>query len=145
MSVILYLPGLLVILFKRGGLLWMIRHLSTLILSQAILAIPFLRVDPWSYLQASFDVQRVFMYKWTVNWRFVTEETFLSPAWSKSLLIGHASALLAFCIFKWCQRDGNVWVILERGFRRPTLPPSIPPVTADCKFNPLTCHSSLLN
>jgi alpha-1,3-mannosyltransferase len=136
MSIILYLPGLLVVLFKRGGLLRTLGHLFVLLLSQLVIAASFLREHPWSYLQASFDLQRVFLYEWTVNWRFVTEATFLSSAWSRGLLIGHASALLAFGMFKWCQRDGTTWKVLERGFRRPTLPASLSPVTADCELDP---------
>ena len=135
MSILLYFPGLLVILFMKCGLLQTLRHVSTIVLTQAVIAGPFLRQHPWSYLQASFDLQRVFLYKWTVNWRFVTEETFLSPVWSRTLLIGHVSVLLAFGLFKWCKVDGGVWTVLGRGFRRPTLPASSFPVSADCEFN----------
>jgi alpha-1,3-mannosyltransferase len=146
MSILLYLPGLLVISFKRGGLLWTLRHLSTIILSQVLLALPFLRDNPWSYFQASFDLQRVFLYKWTVNWRFVDEETFLSPMWAKALLIGHATTLAAFGLLKWCNNDGSVWIVLKRGFRRPGLPAGLVPVTADCESYPysLILHGLIL-
>jgi alpha-1,3-mannosyltransferase len=142
MSILLYLPGLLVIFFKRGGLLWTLKHLSTILLSQILLALPFLRENFWSYLQAAFDLQRVFLYKWTVNWRFVDEETFLSSLWANGLLIGHITMLVAFGLFKWCKPDGTVWSILKRGFRRPGLPAGLVPVSADCGLNrhSLTFH-----
>ena len=134
MSILLYLPGLLVILFKRGGLLVTLRHLVTLILSQTFLALPFLLEWPWPYVQNSFDLSREFLYEWTVNWRFLDENMFLSPQWAKGLLLGHASVLVAFGLFRWCRCDGNVWTVLSRGVRRPTQPAGLVPVTPDCEL-----------
>lgn len=132
MSIFLYLPGLLVILFKRHGLIASLRHVWTIVLSQVLLALPFVMKHWQSYLNYAFDLSRVFHYKWTVNWRFVDEETFLSPRWAKGLVIGHVSTLIAFGLCKWCKRDGGVWKVLDRGTRRPTLPASVAPLTADC-------------
>ncbi|KAJ6630674.1 glycosyltransferase family 58 protein [Mycena sp. CBHHK59/15] len=131
MSILLYLPALLVVLFKRGGLMTTLRHMWTLVCANALLALRFLNEDYWAYLKSSFDLSRVFLYKWTVNWRMVDEETFLSRAWANGLLFGHASVLVAFGIFVWCGKDGSVWSVLERGFRRPSLPAAVAPVTAD--------------
>lgn len=133
MSILLYLPALLLILFKSQGLVSTLRHLTTVVLSQILLALPFLRKDPWSYMQSSFDFSRVFLYKWTVNWRFVAEEIFLSSRWAKALLVGHISVLAVFGLFRWCRNDGTVWIVLKRGLRRPTSPAGLAPVTADCK------------
>lgn len=41
------------------------------------------------------------MFKWTVNWRFVEEETFLSRPFSAGLLAAHASLLLLFLATVW--------------------------------------------
>ncbi|KDQ60740.1 glycosyltransferase family 58 protein [Jaapia argillacea MUCL 33604] len=131
MSVLLYLPGLAVILFKRHGLVSTLRHLSTIVLAQAALGYPFLRYNPSSYLAGAFDLSRVFLYKWTVNWRFVDEQTFLSPLWARSLLVLHLCTLIAFGLWRWCRRDGGVWRTLERGLRRPTSPARLAAVTAD--------------
>jgi len=46
---------------------------------QVALAIPFLASHPFSYLKGAFDLGRVFIFKWTVNWRFLPEEVFLHP------------------------------------------------------------------
>lgn len=137
MSILLYVPGLLVILFKRSGLLVSIRHITTIVLSQILLALPFLLRHWRSYLTYAFDLSRIFLYRWTVNWRFVDQKTFLSPQWAKGLLIGQVSVLVAFGLARWCNSDGSVWKVLDRGFRRPTLPASRAPVTPDRWF--LSC------
>lgn len=131
MSVLLYLPGLLVVFFKRRGLVTSLRHLTTIMLSQILLATPFLAENWHSYLNRAFDLSRAFLYQWTVNWRFVDEGTFSSPRWAKSLLVSHVSTLLAFGLFRWCKNDGGVWRVLERGVRWPTLPAGRVSITAD--------------
>ena len=120
MSVLLYVPGLLVLLFKRHGLLHTFRHGSIILFIQILIAFPFLRAHPWSYLASAFEFSRVFLYKWTVNWRFLSEEVFLSKAWTLTLLVGHLGTLVAFVWLKWCRGDGGVWSVLGRGFRKPT-------------------------
>lgn len=134
MSILLYLPGLLVILFKRGGLASTVRLVMTIGATQFLLAFAFLRKDSWTYLQSSFDLSRVFLYKWTVNWRFVDEKIFLSSSWAKGLLVGHVSVLILFGLFRWCQLDGGAWWVLRRGLRRPRLPAGLVPLTADCEL-----------
>jgi len=47
------------------------------------------------------------MFKWTVNWRFVGEETFLSKPFSIALLSAHAVLLLAFLHSRWL-RPANI-------------------------------------
>jgi alpha-1,3-mannosyltransferase len=131
MSILLYLPGLLVILFKRRGLVSTLRHVVTMAAMQAMLGMAFLVEDPRAYVQSSFDLSRVFLYKWTVNWRFVDEETFLSPTFARGLMIAHASALVLFGLFRWCKTEG-VWGVLGRGLRRPSLPAGLTPLTPDC-------------
>lgn len=135
MSIFLYIPGLLVILFKQGGLIATLRHIATITLTQILLALPFLSGNWRSYLQYAFDLSRVFLYKWTVNWRLVDEETFLSTRWAKGLLIGHVSTLIAFGLSRWCNRDKGVLRVLGRGFRRPTIPAGLAPVNADRRFH----------
>lgn len=135
MSILLYLPGLLIIIFKRRGLVTTLRQLLTIIAIQALLASPFISEDPWSYLKGAFDLGRVFLYKWTVNWRFVNEGTFLNPTFALSLLVGHISVLVAFGLFKWCKLDGGVWKVLDRGLRRPRHPAGLAPTNPDCKLS----------
>jgi alpha-1,3-mannosyltransferase len=131
MSALLYLPGLLVILFKRLGPLRTVAHIATLVLVQLVIGRHYIRAYPWEYLHASFDFSRVFLYKWTVNWRFVHENTFLSSRWSKGLLLGHLTALVLFGSFRWCRGVDSVPAVLRRGFRRPTQPAGVAPITGD--------------
>ncbi|KAF7363339.1 putative dolichyl-phosphate-mannose--glycolipid alpha-mannosyltransferase [Mycena sanguinolenta] len=131
MSILLYLPALLVCLFMRHGLLGTLRHMVTLAAFNALLALQFLEEDYWAYLRSAFDLSRVFLFKWTVNWRMVGEETFLSSQWANGLLLGHISCLVAFGLFIWCKKDGGVWMVLKRGLRKPEEPASPRPLTAD--------------
>lgn len=50
------------------------------------------------YLSKAFELSRQFMFKWTVNWRFVGEETFLSREFSLALLVLHVSLLAIFSV-----------------------------------------------
>lgn len=74
---------------------------SWLTVFQILLGYAFLAVDARSYLSRAFEFSRQFMFKWTVNWRFVGEENFLSSWFSTSLLVAHAVLLLAFLKGKW--------------------------------------------
>jgi len=140
MSILLYLPGLLVILFKRRGLFSTLVHLMMIFAVQALFAAPFLQKDAWAYARSAFDLGRVFLYEWTVNWRIFDEETFLSSRLSTALLVGHGSTLIAFGLFKWCESDGGVASVLSRGLRRPFQPTALVPVTADCE-KPIPSYS----
>ena len=141
MSILLYLPGLLVILFKSRGLSNTLRHVGTIILSQVLIALPFLLTNWKSYLAYAFDLSRVFLYKWTVNWRMVPEDIFLSQGWARGLMVGHLSLLILFGLSRWCKQDGGIWVVLDRTLRRPTLPAGIVPVTPDCEFHRVSLSS----
>jgi len=119
MSALLYLPGLLIILWKRHGLVMMGSHLLQVIAIQYWLGKAFLEDFPRDYLTQAFDFSRAFLFKWTVNWRFLGEEIFLGRAWSTSLLIGHMCTLLLFAHFKWCREDGGLFVMMRRSLARP--------------------------
>lgn len=146
MSVLLYLPGILVILFKRTGVVATARHMLVLLLSQAAIGSQFLNSYPTSYLQHSYELTRVFLYKWTVNWRFVSEETFLSSTWARGLLLGHLATLIAFGAFKWCRRDGGAWPVVTLGLKSPFEAPYWLPITADREpSSQLSCSCSLIS
>lgn len=50
----------------------------------------------WTYINQAFNFKRKFLYEWTVNWRFLPEETFLSDNFHKLLLAGHLLVLIIF-------------------------------------------------
>ena len=57
-----------------------------------------------NYLTNAFDFSRQFLYKWTVNWRFVPEEVFLSSRFATLLLMGHVTVLLFFLVTRFASR-----------------------------------------
>ena len=108
-------------------------YMVILVTTQILFAFPFLKEDAWAYARSAFDLGRVFLYKWTVNWRFIQEDVFLSSRFAIALLVGHVTVLILFGLFKWCELDGGVYRVLSRGFRRPLSPPALDKVDADCE------------
>lgn len=83
-----------------------------------LLAIPFVagaitggNTSAKNYLSRAFEFSRVFLYKWTVNWRFVGEEKFLSKRFSYGLLAAHFCLLYTFIVTRWL-RPSN-WTLPE--------------------------------
>ncbi|CAN3372266.1 hypothetical protein DIURU_004199 [Diutina rugosa] len=52
----------------------------------------------WNYINNAFDFKRKFLYKWTVNWRFIGEKWFNSDVFAKILLLLHVAVLLWFLL-----------------------------------------------
>lgn len=71
-----------------------------LTLLQVLWGYPFRKRAP-SYFARAFELSRAFLYKWTVNWRFVPEDTFLSRPFALSLLALHVILLLWFARTRW--------------------------------------------
>ncbi len=147
MSVLLYLPAFLVVLVKQRGLATTTRLCVTILSVQGLLAYPFLLDHPLPYFKGAFDFGRVFLYKWTVNWRFLSEDRFIDPKYAVALLVGHASVLVAFGLLRWCRSAGGAIAVLNRALRRPNHPGSPVPVTADGPYaifmpfgHPRQCH-----
>lgn len=101
MSLLLALPAVGVILFLARGVQASLKQLLLMAQVQVILALPFISTNATGYLGRAFELSRQFLFKWTVNWRFVGEETFLSREFSILLLAGHVSALAFFSITRW--------------------------------------------
>lgn len=101
MSLLLVLPAVGIILLLGRGFRPALRLAFLIAQIQLVIAIPFLAKNPWGYLTRAFEFSRQFLFKWTVNWRFVGEQTFLSR-WFSLLLLGlHVSILLAFIANRW--------------------------------------------
>lgn len=130
MSVLLYLPAVLLILFKRRGVVHSIRPLACILAVQYAVGAQFLHAHPASYLHRAFELGRVFLYKWTVNWRFLDESTFLDRRFAITLLIAHLTTLLLFA-FRWCQSDGGILSLVTRGLQNPSKRASSKPLSTD--------------
>lgn len=61
---------------------------------------PFRKRAP-SYFARAFELTREFLYKWTVNWKFVDEATFLSRPFALGLLAAHIGLLAWFATTRW--------------------------------------------
>ena len=90
---------------------------------QILLAIPFLATNPWGYLSRAFEFSRIFLFKWTVNWRFLGEGAFLSSSFSIFLLTMHGLLLGLFLTTRWTRPSGlGVPGLAKRIFK--PLPPA---------------------
>ncbi|TPX60518.1 dolichyl-P-Man:Man5GlcNAc2-PP-dolichol alpha-1,3-mannosyltransferase [Powellomyces hirtus] len=114
MNILLFAPGFALLMYQALGLRRSVQNAVVAVLIQAALAAPFLATYPQAYLGRSFDFGRVFFYKWTVNWRFMDEETFLSATSARLLLGAHTTLLIGF-ITKWCWNRGGILAVAGRG------------------------------
>ncbi len=70
MNVLLFAPGLLLLLLQcSSNWLGTVGYLSICAAVQLILGAPFLLTYPVSYIRKAFEFDRVFFFKWTVNWK----------------------------------------------------------------------------
>lgn len=102
MNVLLYSPALLVAYVSILGLPHTFVQLSICAGVQVVLALPFLASNPFNYVIGAFNLGRVFMFEWTVNWRFLPEDVFIARWFHLLLLLGHV-AILYHCYPYWLQ------------------------------------------
>ncbi|KAE8348677.1 Dol-P-Man:Man(5)GlcNAc(2)-PP-Dol alpha-1,3-mannosyltransferase [Aspergillus coremiiformis] len=123
MTLLLLAPALAVVTVLSLSLMRSIRLGVLALLIQVLLAIPFLQGNPTGYVARAFELTRQFMFKWTVNWRFVGEELFLSKQFSVILLALHLCLLGLFVATSWLQPSGSNLLALLRNLlqgRQPT-------------------------
>ncbi|OHX00487.1 dolichyl-p-man:man c -pp-dolichyl mannosyltransferase [Colletotrichum incanum] len=101
MSLLLVLPAVGVILFLGRGFGGSLRAAWLMAQVQIVIGVPFFSNNAKGYLGRAFELSRQFFFKWTVNWRFVGEETFLSKPFSIALLGLHLFTLLVFIFTRW--------------------------------------------
>lgn len=101
MSLLLALPAIGVILFLARGVQAGLKQAWLMAQLQIVIAFPFLPANAMGYLTRAFEFSRQFLFKWTVNWRFLGEDIFLSREFSVSLLVGHITTLALFATTRW--------------------------------------------
>lgn len=101
MTLLLAAPGLAFVLVQGAGLQNAFSAGVFVLGQQVIFGSPFLQDSPLEYIQSSFDFGRAFLFKWTVNWRFMGEELFLSKSFAMSLLVVHICSLAVFVTTTW--------------------------------------------
>ena len=100
MNILLYAPAVLIFYLTSQGKLGTLVQLTLCASVQLILGAPFLASHPLQYIIGAFNLGRVFLFKWTVNFRFLPEEVFVSRIFHVSLLILHVLALV-YCASYW--------------------------------------------
>lgn len=103
MSALLFLPGYVIVMYLLCS-----ENLSHMLIVffvglevQMAVNWPFLSVNREvlkHFFQQAFDFGRVFLYKWTVNWKFIPENVFLSREFHLALLALHVTVLLWFVL-----------------------------------------------
>lgn len=101
MSLLLVLPAVIIILFLGRGFKGALRLVWLMAQVQLVFAIPFITTNWAGYLGRAFELSRQFKFEWTVNWRMMGEETFLSRGFSITLLTFHVLTLLVFITARW--------------------------------------------
>ncbi|XTI83524.1 glycosyltransferase family 58 protein [Cenococcum geophilum] len=101
MTALLPLPAIGMVLLQSIGQSRAITQALIIGQMTIVYGYPFLYYYTSSYISRAFQFTRQFLYKWTVNWRFVKEEIFLSKGFSLSLLGAHAGLLSFFTITRW--------------------------------------------
>ena len=91
---------------------------------QFTLAFPFIPVNARGYFGRSFELNRVFLFKWTVGWRWIGEQRFLSREFAVSLLVIHLTLLITFLLTRWMRPSGLSVPSLISTFFKP-LPPKV--------------------
>ncbi|XP_033642192.1 dol-P-Man:Man(5)GlcNAc(2)-PP-Dol alpha-1,3-mannosyltransferase-like [Asterias rubens] len=114
MNILLFSPALLLLLLTEFGFWATIPRLLICAVIQVVVAVPFLQVNPSGYIIRSFDLGRQFYFKWTVNWRFVSEEFFLNRYFQLSLLALHIILIALFVIHRWNRRRGGIFALLPK-------------------------------
>mmetsp|Transcript_5565 Transcript_5565/g.7242 ORF Transcript_5565/g.7242 Transcript_5565/m.7242 type:complete len:261 (-) Transcript_5565:565-1347(-) len=118
MNVILFAPGLAVFLIQSNGFLVSVLYGAIFAAIQLILAIPFLLENPGGYIGRAVDIGRVFLFKWTVNYKFLPVEIFQSKELHIALALSVMITWLAFGHFKWSKQDGGLVRLVINNFTR---------------------------
>eukprot|EP01036_Dinobryon_divergens_P022568 gene22568-30833_t len=106
MNMLLHSPGILLVLLACCGLHETIFCLSLCAIVQLIVGYPFLSTYPYEYISKAFELGRVFMFKWTVNFKFLPEDVFVSKELSFVLLALTVIGYIVFAV-KWI-RENNL-------------------------------------
>ncbi|KAF1993306.1 glycosyltransferase family 58 protein [Amniculicola lignicola CBS 123094] len=100
MSLLLPLPAIGILVLQSLGSREAITQAMIVVQVSVGYGYPF-RYQAPSYFARAFELTRQFLYKWTVNWRFIDESTFLSKPFALGLLAAHVGLLLWVATTRW--------------------------------------------
>jgi alpha-1,3-mannosyltransferase len=107
MNMLLHSPGILLVLLASCGLHETIFCLSLCAIVQIVAGYPFLSTFPYEYISKAFELGRVFMFKWTVNFKFLPESVFVSKELSILLLVLTVVGYIVFAV-KWIREVRDI-------------------------------------
>ncbi|KAJ7977544.1 Dol-P-Man:Man(5)GlcNAc(2)-PP-Dol alpha-1,3-mannosyltransferase [Quillaja saponaria] len=113
MNVLLYAPPLLLLMLKAIDVIGVIFALAGAALVQILLGLPFLVSHPVAYISRAFNLGRVFIHFWSVNFKFIPEPVFISKEFALFLLVAHLTLLIAFANYRWCKHEGGLLKFLH--------------------------------
>uniref|UniRef100_A0A1I8C2H5 dolichyl-P-Man:Man5GlcNAc2-PP-dolichol alpha-1,3-mannosyltransferase n=1 Tax=Meloidogyne hapla TaxID=6305 RepID=A0A1I8C2H5_MELHA len=114
MNILLFAPALFFILLLSNGLTDTFCLLLVCGFIQFFISFEFLFNNPLAYLSRAFELNRVFLYKWTVNWRILPKELFLDKRFHLLLLLFHLAFLGLFALKVWFSEQGGLKNLLKR-------------------------------
>mmetsp|Transcript_25544 Transcript_25544/g.28381 ORF Transcript_25544/g.28381 Transcript_25544/m.28381 type:complete len:293 (-) Transcript_25544:19-897(-) len=101
MNVLLFLPGIYLVLSRSEGIWKGTFYIIQIFLMQFVIGLPFIRANPASYFNKAFEFKREFLFKWSVNWNYLGEEIAINPNFALGLLSLHVLFLVIFLFTKW--------------------------------------------
>ena len=128
MNTLLAAPGILVVFMRNTSLLQTVTNLAVCAIIQGdhslirklifklysvLIGFEFLTTFPIAYLHRSFNFGRQFEYKWTVGWRFLSEDIFLDRRFHSVLLLMHIILLVLFFHKHWSSTKAKNASIFE--------------------------------
>jgi alpha-1,3-mannosyltransferase len=119
MNVVLFVPGFAVLLLESCGFAGAAWRALLCLAVHVALAWPFLMANSKGYLTRSFDLGRVFMHEWTVNYKFLDQDVFQSPVLAKALLCATLLTWVGFGHFRWARKRGGLFRLLWNSLRDP--------------------------
>ncbi|KAJ3031226.1 UNVERIFIED_CONTAM: hypothetical protein HDU68_005832 [Siphonaria sp. JEL0065] len=115
MNILLFAPAFALLMFQSVGLLESIKNGIIAIAIQVALAVPFIVAGfGESYFSKAFEFSRQFFFVWTVNWRFVGEDVFVSKEFALGLVGLHLGVLVLF-LGKWVGSFGGILNVIKKG------------------------------
>ncbi|XP_038975251.1 dol-P-Man:Man(5)GlcNAc(2)-PP-Dol alpha-1,3-mannosyltransferase-like isoform X1 [Phoenix dactylifera] len=113
MNVLLYAPSLFLLMLKGMTIQGVFSALLGAASLQILLGLPFLLTHPIGYISRAFNLGRIFIHFWSVNFKFVPEEIFVSKEFASALLLLHLTLLGVFAHYRWSQHEGGLFHLLH--------------------------------
>jgi len=118
--VLLFAPSLFLLMLKAMSIKGVFVALLGAAGVQVLLGIPFLLSHPVEYISRAFNLGRVFIHFWSVNFKFVPEKLFVSKELAVTLLFFHLTALMVFAHYKWFKHEGGLLRFIHSRFKDAT-------------------------